>query len=296
MFFEKLQRLSPFGGTGRGLYYLGNITHQVNTSNAVVAEYNFDAWGRRRNPADWSYTITSEPALFADRGFTGHEYLSYFNLYNMNGRLYDPLVGRFLSADPYVQDGGLTQSYNRYSYCLNNPLRYTDPSGYKWNWKWLRYLNPVNDLQDLMQWINDKTPKLRNEMSKLGIPDFTVSGTANLAGNVNVNGSYRGQKVFNTANKDRSDAEQFVNKEIVQVRQDYEKAWFEQSGRYMNNLLKDFNFDLQGDWKLTIGVQAGGNIESIGGKYGLFANLFFITLFDNDGGVKIYPESRRFDY
>ncbi len=47
----------------------------------------------------------------------------------MNGRLYDPVVGRFLNPDPYVQDPGFTQNYNRYSYCLNNPLKYTDPSG-----------------------------------------------------------------------------------------------------------------------------------------------------------------------
>ena len=49
----------------------------------------------------------------------------------VNGRLYDPAVGRFLNADPYVQDPTYTQSYNRYSYCLNNPLKYADPSGYK---------------------------------------------------------------------------------------------------------------------------------------------------------------------
>ena len=47
----------------------------------------------------------------------------------MNGRLYDPLVGRFLSADKYVQDPNNSQCYNRYSYCLNNPLKYNDPSG-----------------------------------------------------------------------------------------------------------------------------------------------------------------------
>jgi RHS repeat-associated protein len=94
-------------------------------------EYSFDAWGRRRSASDWSYAIGSEPALFADRGFTGHEYLSWFKLYNMNGRMYDPLVGRFLNADPYVQMPDNTQSYNRYSYCLNNPLKYTDPDG-KW--------------------------------------------------------------------------------------------------------------------------------------------------------------------
>ena len=90
---------------------------------------SFNAWDRRRNPTDWSYTLTSQPALFADRGFTSHEFLSWFNLYNMNGRMYDPLVGRFLSVDNYVQDPTNTQHYNRYSYGLNNPLKYYDPSG-----------------------------------------------------------------------------------------------------------------------------------------------------------------------
>jgi hypothetical protein len=47
----------------------------------------------------------------------------------MNGRLYDPLVGRFLSPDNFIQTPGFTQNFNRYSYCLNNPLKYTDPDG-----------------------------------------------------------------------------------------------------------------------------------------------------------------------
>lgn len=110
--------------------YLGNITHQVNTSNAVVAEYSFDAWGRRRNATNWSYTLdANDKALFADRGFTGHEYLPWYNLYNMNGRMYDPAVGRFLNVDPYVQMPDNTQSFNRYSYCINNPLKYSDQNG-----------------------------------------------------------------------------------------------------------------------------------------------------------------------
>lgn len=122
------------GGTTTYYYllrdYLGNITHQVNTSNTVVAEYNFDAWGRRRSADDWSYTMdVNDLALFADRGFTGHEHLALFNLVNMNGRLYDPLVGRFLNVDPYVQMPDFTQNVNRYSYCLNNPLAYTDKNG-----------------------------------------------------------------------------------------------------------------------------------------------------------------------
>ena len=55
--------------------------------------------------------------------------LPEFGIINMNGRLYDPVLGRFFSPDPYVQFAGSPQSYNRYSYCLNNPLKYTDPSG-----------------------------------------------------------------------------------------------------------------------------------------------------------------------
>jgi len=109
--------------------YLGNITHLVWTTNNVAAEYSFDAWGRRRDKDDWSYTLAGDAELIGDRGFTSHEYLPWFNLYNMNGRLYDPVVGRFLSADNYVQMPDFSQSFNRYSYTLNNPLKYTDPSG-----------------------------------------------------------------------------------------------------------------------------------------------------------------------
>ena len=85
--------------------------------------------GRRRNRGNWSYTLTSDPDLLVSRGFTGHEWLPWFNLYNMNGRLYDPVVGRFLSPDNYVQMPDFSQNFNRYSYCLNNPLAYVDPSG-----------------------------------------------------------------------------------------------------------------------------------------------------------------------
>lgn len=55
--------------------------------------------------------------------------LGEFGIINMNGRLYDPLLGRFLSPDRYIQSPDNSQNFNRYSYCLNNPLKYTDPSG-----------------------------------------------------------------------------------------------------------------------------------------------------------------------
>ena len=62
--------------------------------------------------------------------FTDQELDSESGLYNYNARLYDPEIGRFISADPIVPDPFNPQSLNRYSYVLNNPLIYTDPSGY----------------------------------------------------------------------------------------------------------------------------------------------------------------------
>ena len=74
-------------------------------------------------------------------GYTGHEHLDEVGLVHMNGRIYDPASGRFLQAAPIVQSPGNSQSYNRYSYVMNNPLGLTDPSGYAWwNSIWTRRL------------------------------------------------------------------------------------------------------------------------------------------------------------
>ena len=121
-------------GSTDSLYYagtdhLGSIIALYRNDGSVKEHYSFDAWGRRRNPADWSYNNVPAPAL-TERGFTSHEHLDKFGLINMNGRLYDPVLGRFLNADPVIQFPGFTQSYNSYSYVMNNPLRFTDPTGY----------------------------------------------------------------------------------------------------------------------------------------------------------------------
>ena len=86
---------------------------------------SYDAWGNR--------TIGMESTPVFDRGFCGHEHIDEIGLINMNGRMYDPKLGRFLSPDPYVQSPTNPQNFNRYSYCLNNPLKYTDPDG-EWFW------------------------------------------------------------------------------------------------------------------------------------------------------------------
>jgi RHS repeat-associated protein len=109
--------------------HLGSIIGLINPDKTYADSASFDPWGRRRNPADWSYENVPAP-LITDRGYTGHEHLDAFGLINMNGRMYDPVLGRFLGVDPIIQDGTFSQSLNGYSYCVNNPLKYIDPSGY----------------------------------------------------------------------------------------------------------------------------------------------------------------------
>ncbi|WP_344939298.1 RHS repeat-associated core domain-containing protein, partial [Zhongshania borealis] len=72
-------------------------------------------------------TLSSD---ITNKGFTGHEQLDGVNLIHMGGRVYDAEIGRFLSADPFVGDSTNLQALNRYSYVENNPLSYTDPSGF----------------------------------------------------------------------------------------------------------------------------------------------------------------------
>ena len=110
--------------------HLGSITHVVDNSGNIVQELSYDAWGRLRNPVTQQvYAQDDIPDLFLGRGYTGHEHLNEFGLINMNARLYDPMLGRFLSPDKYVQETENSQNFNRYSYCLNNPLRYVDEDG-----------------------------------------------------------------------------------------------------------------------------------------------------------------------
>ena len=110
--------------------YLGSILQISDMQGNVVEENSFDAWGCRRNPLTHeSYATESTPGLMLGRGFTGHEHLPLFGLINMNARLYDPVLGRFLSPDPYVQILDYTQAFNRYSYCMNSPLCYVDENG-----------------------------------------------------------------------------------------------------------------------------------------------------------------------
>lgn len=121
------------GASDAGMYYfhndhLGSPWLITNASGNEVQRLNFNAWGRRRDVSNWD-NYANLPEMKFDRGFTGHEHLDMFGLINMNARLYDPVLGRFLSPDPIVQVPDFTQSYNGYAYAMNNPLSYKDPNG-----------------------------------------------------------------------------------------------------------------------------------------------------------------------
>jgi RHS repeat-associated protein len=111
-------------GTDRTLYFhtdhLGSTT-TLSDSNGEVTTQNFDPFGMPLNP-----TVPAATRV----GFTGQEQDGDMGLTDMKGRIYDPLAGRFMSADPIVQAPFWSQGLNRYSYVFNNPINNTDPSGY----------------------------------------------------------------------------------------------------------------------------------------------------------------------
>jgi len=112
--------------------YQGSLIALTNESGAVVEKYAYDPWGARRDPTNWQLKDT-RTSFITNRGYIGHEHLDAFGIINMNGRVYDPLTAMFFSPDPFIQSPGDWKNYNRYGYCMNNPTRYTDPTGYTYN-------------------------------------------------------------------------------------------------------------------------------------------------------------------
>ena len=101
----------------------------TDNTGSVLDRDSYDAWGQRRN-ADGSDDTTYSVKGYDQTGYTGEEMLDTIGLVHLNGRVYDPLVGRFVSADPTIPDSNESQSLNRYTYVRNNPLNATDPTGF----------------------------------------------------------------------------------------------------------------------------------------------------------------------
>lgn len=150
--------------------FQGSVLKVANRQGQLIDQlsYNYDAWGRRRDLTSWTYDGSSTEAeptggvdangndwgvedwsnpgetlappippvqssigtVWFNRGYTGHEHYDDFQMIHMNARLYNPLLGNFYSPDRLIADPTNSQNYNRYSYALGNPVKYTDPSGY----------------------------------------------------------------------------------------------------------------------------------------------------------------------
>lgn len=103
---------------------LGSIEATLGAAAQVLLRFSYDPWGvRKKTEPSGGYAN-----LFS--GYTGHEHLQQLGLIHMGGRVFAPVLARFLSPDPLVQAPGYSQSHNRYSYAFNNPFGFVDPSGY----------------------------------------------------------------------------------------------------------------------------------------------------------------------
>lgn len=133
--------LKVTGATTQTRYFhkdhLGSIVALTDESGAVVERDSFDAWGQRRTPAGQDDPLYPGQSITSQitRGYTGHEQLDPVGLVHMNGRIYEPVIGKMMSPDPTVPNPTDGQAYNRYSYVLNNPLSLTDSSGFRPDYK-----------------------------------------------------------------------------------------------------------------------------------------------------------------
>jgi RHS repeat-associated protein len=112
---------------------LGSTDRILDAAGTPLAAESFAPHGKRRGQ-NWTGTPSATEVAtmrgITPDGFTGHEHLDNLDLIHMNGRVYDPQLGRFISADPFVSSPYDGQSLNRYSYVWNNPLSFVDPSGF----------------------------------------------------------------------------------------------------------------------------------------------------------------------
>lgn len=158
--------------------HLGSITGFTGDNGVLLEEMSYDAWGQRRN-ADWTASTTAINSSH-ERGFTNHEHYDLFAMIDMNGRVYDAVLGRFLQADPYIQDATDLQALNRYSYMDNNPLSGTDPTGYKKRWwkKIKRWIKPLAIIAVAAITGGIAAPALAGTLGLSGVGAAVFSGAA----------------------------------------------------------------------------------------------------------------------
>jgi len=284
-----------------------------------------DFWVEERSythSASWEvYDSTpSEGGVFANndidmpvwfnRGYTGHacpelgrrEHLQEFDLINMNGRLYDPIPGRMLSADNHVQSPGNSQSYNRYAYVMNNPMKYTDPSGEFWIAAAAAMVAGISYLVGASRNDWEMDPRKWTSGDGVGIGFTTNSaGTTNLygfgnaggvswTGGANVNGGFGGGfSTFGQAsyNQMPSAGTGSINWDYVNNQRNWDNAryQFESLGRYQPNKSSARKNDQNNGIDITAELSSVGLVTGVldkgtwvgktsKGRYVLYDNTF----------------------
>jgi RHS repeat-associated protein len=187
-------------GTKLNMHYvhtdhLGSYNFVMDAGKNIVQSCHFDPWGNRKLYNNWLQNNMATSFLFS-RGYTSHEHLDVFKIINMNARLYDPVIGRFFSPDPVIQDFEATQSLNRYSYCQNNPVNRVDLDG--------RVASPVFD----------------NEGNLLGTDEYGWHGEIIIADNASKFKSGMkhedAMKLGRTFSKNRSDISDQIKIKIIE--------------------------------------------------------------------------------
>ncbi|MCS6997640.1 MAG: hypothetical protein NZ533_11990 [Casimicrobiaceae bacterium] len=166
--------------------HLGSIVSLTDAGGVLVERSGFDPWGKRTDYQTWAPPApntfvpggsgaggNTQAVTFTKRGYTGHEHVDEFGFVHMNGRLYDPELGRFFSADPTMQFPESTQGFNRYAYAGNNALSNVDPSGFSFFKKLLKVIGWA------MQFVSFSIPGLGaigNVLLRGFVSGFLLSG------------------------------------------------------------------------------------------------------------------------
>ncbi|GKW52965.1 hypothetical protein NCCP2140_20180 [Pseudoalteromonas sp. NCCP-2140] len=164
--------------------HLGSTVTVTDANGSVVQHINYDAWGKQNRfyTSSSLVSLLNQQSPVESKGYTGHKEISDLGIIHMNGRIYDPTLGRFLQADPNIQAPLNSQNYNRYSYVLNNPMSYTDPSGYFFK-KLYKALGKIDGRYHSHKYVFSKNQGLAN-MVQVGlnyIPFFGHLASAHFA-------------------------------------------------------------------------------------------------------------------
>ena len=124
----------------------GDVSRIINGISNTVASYSYDAFGN---------LLEDESEVDNPYKYAGYQHDEENGLYYLNSRFYDPETARFIQEDTYKGDTADPLSLNLYTYCVNNPLMYVDPTGYApeqdgfyHNGEWVSYTDEEYDMPD----------------------------------------------------------------------------------------------------------------------------------------------------